>query len=58
MAKGYSLRKLHQLSGVAVGAIQRLETGKTEPLGQTLYRLCPHLDLDPDEMLDVIEATA
>jgi transcriptional regulator with XRE-family HTH domain len=59
MAKGYSLRKLHDLSGVAIGAIHRLETGKTaDPLGQTLYRICPHLDLDPDEMIDVIEATA
>lgn len=57
-AKGLSLRQLSDLSGVSVGAIKRAEAGTSTPYGQTIFRLAEQLDLDPDKLLDALEATA
>lgn len=57
-AKGLSLRQLSEVSGVSVGAIHRLESGNGSPQGHTIFRLAEPLGLDPDELLDAMEATA
>lgn len=55
-AKDLSLRQLSQVSGVSVGTIQRLEAGTGTPQGSTVFRLAQALDLDPDTLLDLMEA--
>lgn len=56
--KGLSIRQLHALSGVAVKTITRIEAGKGRPHGQTIFRLAPHLDLDGNELLDLMEVAS
>lgn len=57
LRKGLTLRQLHDLTGVAIGAINRLEKGHTRaPHGETLRRIAPALGLDFDDLLDQLEA--
>lgn len=57
-AKGLTLRQLSEVSGVSVGTIQRLESGNGNPQGSTIFRLADALDLDPDPLLDAMEAAS
>jgi transcriptional regulator with XRE-family HTH domain len=55
-AKGLSLRQLSEATGVSVGAIKRAEADQSKPYGQTIFRLAEGLDLNPDNLLDALEA--
>lgn len=58
-AKGYSQRKLAQLTGLGVGAIGAYEQGRSRPPAGKLARLCIALGLEPDAVSrEIAEAQA
>ena len=50
--KGLSQEQLADQAQLSLRTIQRLETGETEPRGDTLKRLAQALDVAPDDLID------
>ncbi len=50
--KGLSLRQLAEKSGVAFGAINRIELGKTTPRLETLERLAKALGVSVRDLIE------
>lgn len=53
--KGYSQDELSQVSQLSLRTIQRIESGETEPRGDTVKRLANALGVTPDELIDWTE---
>lgn len=53
--KGFSQDELSQVSQLSLRTIQRIESGETEPRGDTLRRLAQALDVTPNELIDWTE---
>lgn len=49
--RGYSQEKLAEVADVSLRTIQRLESGDTEPRGDTVTRIAQALDVAPGELL-------
>ena len=50
--KGYSQEKLAELAGVNLRTIQRIESGETDPRGDTIIRLAEALGTTPGNLID------
>lgn len=50
--KGMSQEVLAEESGLSLRTIQRIESGETEPTGETLKRISNALNVSPDELID------
>ena len=50
--KGLSQEELSEKTGLSLRTIQRIETGETEPRGDSLRRLAVTFDVSPDEIVD------
>lgn len=48
---GLSQEKLAEIAGVSIRTIQRLESGDTDPRGDTVIRLSKALDISPEDLL-------
>lgn len=48
---GLSQEKLAEIAGISTRTIQRLESGDTEPRGDTLIRISAALEISPDSLL-------
>jgi len=55
--RGFSLRKLEELSGVDDSEIHRVETGQQECRIETLVRLCGPLGIAPGWILDRVQSS-
>jgi transcriptional regulator with XRE-family HTH domain len=53
--KGFSQDELATVSQLSLRTIQRIESGETEPRGDTLKRLAAALQVNPDELIDWTE---
>lgn len=53
--RGYSQEELANKSELSLRTIQRIESGETEPRGDTLQRLAKALNVTPDELIDWAE---
>lgn len=53
--KGLSQDELGEMSKLNLRTIQRIESGETEPRGDTLKKLANALDTTPDELIDWTE---
>lgn len=53
--KGFSQDELATASQLNLRTIQRIESGETEPRGDTLKRLAKALEVTPDELIDWTE---
>lgn len=50
--KGFSQEELTENSGLSLRTIQRIESGETEPTGETLKRISNALNVNPEELID------
>ena len=53
--KGFSQDELAETAKINLRTVQRIESGETEPRGDTLKRIALALDVTPDEMIDWTE---
>jgi transcriptional regulator with XRE-family HTH domain len=49
--RGFSQEKLAEAADVSLRTIQRLESGETEPRGDTVARIAKALDIPPGDLL-------
>ncbi|TVQ13838.1 MAG: XRE family transcriptional regulator [Balneolaceae bacterium] len=49
--RGFSQEKLAEAADVSLRTIQRLESGETEPRGDTVIRIAKALDIPPGDLL-------
>ena len=50
--KGFSQEELTSITGLSLRTVQRIESGETEPRGDTIIRLSNALDVTPDQLID------
>jgi uncharacterized Tic20 family protein len=53
--KGFSQEQLAYAAAINLRTVQRIESGETEPRGDTLKRLANALNITPDELIDWTE---
>jgi uncharacterized Tic20 family protein len=51
--RGFSQEKLAEIAEISLRTIQRLESGDTEPRGDTVLRIAKALDIPPGELLQL-----
>jgi transcriptional regulator with XRE-family HTH domain len=50
-SKGYSLRKLEELSGISYSHLSKIERGEIKPTKETINSICKALEEDPEPIL-------
>lgn len=50
--KGFSQEELSETSGLSLRTVQRIESGETEPNGETIKRVSNALNVNPEELTD------
>lgn len=55
MKKGLSQRKLARLTGLSVGCISQIETGKRNPTPATAQKICQALEVEFDSIFEIAE---
>lgn len=53
--KGFSQEQLADIAKINLRTVQRIESGETEPRGETLKRVANALNVAPDELIDWVE---